>query len=395
MENPYRFVGHFIDTFGPRRAGSEAETKAQHFLAEELRGFCQEVTVEPFDAALRAKFRSLRWFTLTFALALVLPYWSLTAALALALANALLYVFHFVLFHAVLDPFFPSMRSHNVVGNVESKELTKHTLIFAGHMDSTPEFIWWYWFKGFGARMMVIAGFSWLLLPLFYALALGFGWPVWMGLPWWAFVAVAPFSLAFFFIHGKRVVPGAQDNLSGVAVAFEVARRIAHTGGLQHTRIRMVSFGAEECGLKGSGAYAVRHKAKLIAENAHVINLDGILDIDHMHVIEREVMAMQSHHPPLIDALLEAFQRNGLPEKRGTIPIGGTDASSFSARGIPATSIVGLPMGQLHPTYHTRLDTLDCLDPVTLERISTVLVDFAKAWDRASIIPVDTEGVQR
>lgn len=391
METPYRFVGHFIDTFGPRRAGSEAETKAQHFLATELRSFCGEVTVEPFDAALRAKFWSLRWFTLGFAIALVLPHWSLTAALMVALANALLYVFHFVLFHAVLDPLFPSMRSHNVVGNVEPKGNAKSTLIFAGHMDSTPEFIWWYWFKGFGARMMVIAGFSWLLLPVFYAIALAFSWPVWLSIPWWIFVGLSPFSLAFFFIHGRRVVPGAQDNLSGVAVAFEVARRIANAGGLQHTRIRMLSFGAEECGLKGSGAYAVRHKAKLIAENAQVINLDGILDIDHMHVIERELMAMQTHHPVLIEALLEAFERNGLPRKKGTIPIGGTDASSFSSRGIPATSIVGLPMGRLHPTYHTRLDVLECLDPVTMDLMSTVLVDLAQAWDKASLVPAVTE----
>jgi hypothetical protein len=382
MDTPYRFVGHFIDTFGPRRAGSEAETKAQHFLSEELQRFCDEVSIEPFDAALRAKFRSLRWFTAGFVLALVLPYWSLPAALILAAINAVLYVFHFVLFHAVLDPLFPKLRSHNVVGTIEPKEQAESTLIFSGHMDSTPEFIWWYWFKGWGARMMVFAGFSWLLLPLFYAVALAVGFSVWMSSPWWVFVALSPLSLAFFFIHGKRIVPGAQDNLSGVAVAYEVARRLANGDRLERTRIRVVSFGSEECGLKGSGAYATRYKQQLLKENAHVINLDGILDIENMFVIEREVMAMQTHHRPLIDAMLDAFERNGLPRRPGTIPIGGTDASSFSARGIPATSIVGLPMGQLHPTYHTRLDTLDCLDPVTMDRMSTLLVDFARTWDQ-------------
>jgi acetylornithine deacetylase/succinyl-diaminopimelate desuccinylase-like protein len=382
MRSPYTFVGHFIDTFGPRRAGSEAETKAQHYLADELRSFCTTVAVEPFDAALRAKFRSLRWFTAGFAVALVLPYWSVTAALIVALLNAVLYVFHFVLFHAVLDPLFPKLRSLNVIGDIEPEGPAESTLIFSGHMDSTPEFIWWYWFKGWGAGMMVFAGFSWLLLPLFYAVALVADFTVWMSIPWWVFVALSPLSLAFFFIHGKRVVPGAQDNLSGVAVAFEVARRLANGDRLQRTRIRVVSFGSEECGLKGSGAYATHYKQQLRDERAHVINLDGILDIDNMFVIQREVMAMQRHHRPLIDTLLDAFERNGLPRKPGTIPIGGTDASSFSARGIPATSIVGLPMGQLHPTYHTRLDTLDCLDPLTMDRMSAVLVDFARVWDQ-------------
>jgi len=387
MDTPYRFVGHFIDNFGPRRAGSEAETKAQHFLADELRSFCTTVAVEPFDAALRAKFRSLRWFTAGFVLALVLPYWSLPAALFVAAINAVLYVFHFVLFNAVLDPLFPKLRSHNVVGTIEPKEQAESTLIFSGHMDSTPEFIWWYWFKGWGARMMVFAGFSWLLLPLFYAVALAADFTVWMSVPWWVFVALSPLSLAFFFIHGKRIVPGAQDNLSGVAVAYEVARRLANGDRLERTRIRIVSFGSEECGLKGSGAYTTRYRQQLLEENAHVINLDGILDIDNMFVIEREVMATQTHHRPLIETLLDAFERNGLPRRPGTIPIGGTDASSFSARGIPATSIVGLPMGQLHPTYHTRLDTLDCLDPVTLDRMSNVLVDFARVWDTQQRTP--------
>lgn len=385
MDTPYRFVGHFIDTFGPRRAGSEAETKAQHYLAEQLRSFCTAVSVEPFDAALRAKFRSLRWFTVGFALALILPYWSLPAALIVAALNAVLYVFHFVLFHAVLDPLFPKLRSHNVIGDIEPEGPAESTLIFSGHMDSTPEFIWWYWFKGWGARMMVFAGFSWLLLPLFYAVALVADFTVWMSIPWLVFVALSPLSLAFFFIHGKRVVPGAQDNLSGVAVAFEVARRLANGDRLERTRIRVVSFGAEECGLKGSGAYARRYREQLKAENTHVVNLDGIMEIDHMFVIQRELMAMQTHHAPLVDKLLESFERAGLPPKRGTIPIGGTDASSFSARGIPAASIVGMPMGKLHPTYHTRLDTLDCLDPVTMDRMSAVLVDFARAWDRSSV----------
>jgi acetylornithine deacetylase/succinyl-diaminopimelate desuccinylase-like protein len=385
MQDPYSFVGHFIDTFGPRRAGSEAETRAQHYLGDELRSFCDHVAVEPFDAALRAKFRSLRLFTLGFVLALLLPYWSPTVALVVALLNAVGFLFHFVLFHAVLDGLFRQRRSHNVIGTIEPKGQAETTLLFAGHMDSTPEFIWWYWLKGWGARMMVFAGFSWLLLPLFYAMALVAGFTVWMSIPWLVFVALSPLSLAFFFIHGNRVVPGAQDNLSGVAVAFEVARRLANGDRLERTRIRVVSFGAEECGLKGSGAYARRYREQLKAENTHVVNLDGIMEIDHMFVIQRELMAMQTHHAPLVDKLLESFERAGLPPKRGTIPIGGTDASSFSARGIPAASIVGMPMGKLHPTYHTRLDTLDCLDPVTMDRMSTVLVDFARTWDRSSV----------
>ena len=380
MDSPYAFVGHFIARFGPRKAGSEAETQAQHHLAEHLRSFCDGVRVEPFDAALGAKFGSLRWFTLGYLAALALPFWEPWAALAVAALNTAAFLFHFVFFHAVLDPLWPKRRSHNVVADLEPSGPAERTLIISGHMDSTPEFIWWWWLKGWGARMMVGAGFSWLLLPMYYSFALAMGWPIAGSAGWWVFVALAPLSLAFFFIHGRRVVDGAQDNLSGVAVAVEVVRRLSQGEQLQRTRVRVLSFGAEECGLKGSAAYAKRHKHDLRAENAHVINLDGILDKDHMHVIARTDGPATAPRPA-DRCTAGAFRGERPAAQAGTIPIGGTDASSFSFHGIPATSIVGLPMGQLHPTYHTRLDTLDCLDPATMEHMSAVLVDFARCWD--------------
>ena len=381
MDTPYRFVAHFIERFGPRKAGTEAETNAQLYLGDQLRAFCDHVVVEPFSASLRAKFGSLRFFTLAFVAALVIPYWSISLAVALALLNSVLYLFHFVLFHSVLDGLFRKRTSHNTIGTIEPILKAKRTLIFTGHMDSTPEFIWWYWLKNWGARSMIIAGLTWLTLPIYLLISWLMGWSVIGSTVWWIYVALAPLSLVFFFIHGKRVVDGAQDNLSGVAVAYEVIRQLASSQ-LQHTRIRFVSFGAEECGLKGSAAYAVRYREQLLQENAQVINLDGILDIDNMYVLEAETLPMQTHDKALVASLLEAFERNGLPKKPGTIPIGGTDATSFTARGIAATSIVGLPMGSLHPTYHTRLDVVECLNPATLDLMSTVLVDFARTMDQ-------------
>jgi hypothetical protein len=381
MDSPYLFVAHFIERFGPRKAGTSAETNAQHYLGEQLRTFCDDVAVEPFSAALRAKFRSLRFFTFGFVAALIIPYWSVSVAVLVALVNAVLYLYHFVLFHNVLDGLFSKQLSHNTSGTVEPQLKPERTLIFTGHMDSTPEFIWWYWLKNWGARIMIIAGLTWLTLPVYFLIAWLMDWSVFGSIGWWTYVALAPLSLVFFFIHGKRVVDGAQDNLSGVAVAYEVVRQLASRK-LQHTRVRFVSFGAEECGLKGSAAYAVRHREHLIQENAQVINLDGILDIGNMYVLDGERLPMQTHDKALVTSLLNAFERNELPRKSGTIPIGGTDATSFTARGIAATSIVGLPMGSLHPTYHTRLDVLECLDPNTLDRIAEVLVDFACELDK-------------
>lgn len=381
METPYLLVKHIIEKFGPRRAGSEAETKAQIYLSEQIQSFCDTVTVEPFKDALRAKFSSLKLFCIGFYVALILPKFSMEAALFVAFVNGFLFLFHFVMYYNWLDFLFPKIESRNITGTIEPKGEVKTTLLFAGHMDSTPEFIWWYWLKDWGIRLMLLGGVSFAILPIYYLIYLVLGYEVWMSIPWWIFVGTAPFSLTFFFIHGNRVVDGAQDNLSGVAVAHAVAKNLAGER-LQNTRVKFISFGSEETGLKGSAAYVNKHQTALEAEKAFLVNLDGILEIDEMHIINKEVSLAQTHDSRLIDALGVAFEKHGLEKKLGTIPVGATDASSFSRNGLPAVSIVGLGMGNLHPTYHTRLDTIDCLSADTLDKMTNVLVDFARVWDK-------------
>jgi aminopeptidase YwaD len=380
MDTPYRFVDHFIRTFGPRRAGSEAEKLAQQYVAEELDTFCDRVEVQPFMDALTAKFSSLRIFCVLFWSALLLPVVSVPLAFAVAAVNAVLYVGHFVMYRNWLDFLFPKKESRNVSGIIEPTGEVRRTLLFAGHMDSTPEFIWWYWFKDWGIRMMLVAGISFALLPIFYLVAMMMDMEVWMSVGWWIFVALSPLALTFFFIHGERVVDGAQDNLSGVAVAHAVGKRLAAER-LQHTRIVVVSFGSEETGLKGSGAFVKHYRQQLEATPHFLINLDGMLDIDNMFIIKAEPSIPATHDKGVIAKVSAAFVRNGLEPKLGTIPVGATDASSFSRNGLSAMSIVGLPMDRLHPTYHTRLDTIDCLTPATLDRMVDILVDLAKDWD--------------
>lgn len=380
MDTPYRFVDHFIRTFGPRRAGSEAEKLAQHCVAQELDTFCDRVEVQPFMDALTAKFSSLRIFSLLFWSALLLPVVSVPLAFTVAAINAVLYLGHFVMYRNWLDFLFAKKESRNVSGIIEPAGEVRRTLLFAGHMDSTPEFIWWYWFKDWGIRMMLLAGLSFALLPVFYLVALVMGSEVWMSGIWWVFVALSPLALTFFFIHGKKVVNGAQDNLSGVAVAHAVGKRLAAEK-LKHTRIMVVSFGSEETGLKGSGAFVKHYREQLEATAHFLINLDGMLDIDNMFIIKAEPSIPAKHDKAVIAKLSAAFQRNGLEPKLGTIPVGATDASSFSRHGLAAASIVGLPMDRLHPSYHTRLDTIDCLTPATLDRMVDILVDLAKDWD--------------
>ena len=208
------------------------------------------------------------------------------------------------------------------------------------------------------------------------------GWEPGIGIHalWAIWVLLTPLTITFFAIHGKQVVDGAQDNLSGITTGFHVLKGLKDAN-LQHTRIKFISFGSEETGLRGSTAYAKQHFTKLKNEQAHLINLDGILVKDQVKIVKGEPSCSVKHSPKMVDELLAAFTKAKLNPEAVWLPVGATDAASFSRAGLPATSIVCLPMKELHPTYHTRLDTVDNLDPSFLETSVAVLIQFAKDWD--------------
>ena len=63
----------------------------------------------------------------------------------------------------------------------------------------------------------------------------------------------------------QPVVPGANDNLTGVAVLLEVARRLRRRGRPAGLRIVLLSAGAEEANQDGMLAFARRHFGELTA----------------------------------------------------------------------------------------------------------------------------------
>lgn len=379
MNSPIELITEIIERFGPRRAGSEAERNAQHHLRSHLETYCDRVFVHEFEDALTAKFSSLKLFCMAYYISLALVWISIPAALIVALINSVLFFGHFVTYLNWLDFLFPKKRSLNIIGTIEPKEEVRSTLIFSGHMDSTPEFIWWYWLKDWGIRLNVLSSLAFVLLPIPLIVLYFSGWSQWLQICYWFFMALIPATFSFFFIHGKTIVDGAQDNLSGVAVAESVTR--AMSGKLKHTRIKMISFGSEETGLKGSAAYVRSHLEELQAENAHLINLDGILERNELHLVERELSVFARHNEGLIAAIEKVFKDENLAPKRGVIPVGATDGASFTKHGIPALSIVALPMDRLHPTYHTRLDTIEHLSEATLNDVSVALQRFVLKWD--------------
>jgi len=373
------YINDIITRFGGRYFGSEQEKQAQLYTADILRKYCDKVGVEEFQCALEGHFQSLKIFCLVYVLVLVLMRVDVRIAGIVGILNTILFLGHFVTYRHWLDFLFPKKTSWNVIGDIEPTGEVHDTLIVAGHIDSVKEFKWWYRLKHTGAILSVLAGF---VLPIFglYAFFAIFIHAAWYTYGWWFFALLTPVLIVFFDMHGPDVVNGASDNLTGVAMAVEMAKVFSEDK-LKHTRLRLISFGAEEAGLRGAWAYGKRHKEQLLKEKAFLFNIDTIKDVEHLTIGTSEVNTLVFYQQKYIDMVEQAFIATGVAVKKLPLSVGASDGSAFHILGLPAICVIGMDSGKLDPAYHTRLDVIECINPQALEALKKVLIRFVKTWD--------------
>ena len=373
------YIDDIITRFGGRYFGSDEEKQAQYYTADILRKYCDKVDVEEFQSALESHFQSLKGFCTVYVLVLILLKIDVRIAGVVGIVNTIFFIGHFVTYRHWLDFLFPNKPSWNVIGDIEPTGEVRDTLIVAGHIDSVKEFKWWYRFKQRGAEMTIAAGFLMTLLGVYSVLSI-FIHAAWWGYGWWLFALTAPVQIVFFDMHGDNVVHGASDNLTGVAMAVEMAKVFSQEK-LKHTRLRIISFGAEEACLRGSWAYSRDHKEQLLREKAFLFNLDTIKDTEHLTIGTSETNTLVFYKKSDIEMVERAFVAANVPVKKLPLMVGASDASAFHINGIPAICVIGMDSGSLDPTYHTRLDVIENINPEALESMKKVLIQFIRTWD--------------
>ena len=386
-------IQDIIARFGPRAAGSEAERKAQEYIANDMLRYTDHVEVLPFRSYLTAKFSKMKGYALGYMISLVVFWFSPPIALMISLINTIVLVSDLMRNDGIADFLFPRQTSWNVTATLEPQGEVKSTLIFSGHIDSTHECTWWYRYKQYGAHMTIMAGLIIALFSLYLIWYVAAAYFIYDDMPpfsFWIyliFVLLSPITIIYFSFHGDVVVEGACDNLSGVVLAKNIVCSFAdpaHRGKstLLNTRLRFISFGAEEKGLRGSTAYIKGHLHHLREENANLINIDSIRLPDEVAILTGEMMSFVIFDKFLIDQTKKAFQAKSIPVKTGSLPMGGTDAIPFQQKNIPALSIIGINMKKLDPTYHTRLDVIDNVDQKALDNVKIGLTEFVDQWDK-------------
>jgi hypothetical protein len=371
--DPQLEIQELVD-FDGRFAGTDAERRAAVHLKEKLERLGRPVEIEPIQVR-------PNWPVSFALLALLAVAGSVVAVKVELLGVVLLLVVTLVTFAELTGTFMPAraLTPRRASQNVLSREQSDKpgTLVLMAHYDAARTG------AVFGRRSLErtatlqkaikrpigpFAPFVWsMVLILLCAFAR------------WAGVHALPLTVLQFIptvllivsvpllidISLSGVVPGANDNASGVATVLRLAERFG--GSLQHFDLWVLFPGAKEGLVLGSRAWIKRHTSELDARNTVFVNVDTVGHGTVRWVTKEGFVFPLSYHPELV-RLCEEIGEQEESEARGVVLRTPTDGYSMRSAGFPAISIVCLNAMDYVPTFHQHDDTPENVDPAALER---------------------------
>ncbi|HUX99864.1 MAG TPA: M28 family peptidase [Candidatus Deferrimicrobium sp.] len=416
-EYMYNFIDDICKNIGPRLATKPEEHKGIEFIGEELHKYCDETFTQDFKTAYYAYPRGLvRWggglcIIGFFFLFTVIPW----LCAIFCLVGLFFAVTELLFLKEYLDIFYAKGISKNIFGRITPKSgKPKKYLIFGGHSDSAIELP--YAKLGvpsmqkrlYGAIALGVVSIIYSLIKTIIPGAIGYvvNHPffnvTWLDIiylvpfiPWFAF-----FLTILFKFFGSKIVQGANDNLSGCAVACAIAKFLS----LAENRPKNIevicgSFGSEEAGQRGSKAF-VKQTPKEILDNSYTVVLESVGGGNGIGILTAETMYLTvnkkfpfihpiQHHPDVYNRVYKAFEncrekRKGLPPTElVAAKFAGTDATRFSEKGVPACAIVGGGIETMFiKNWHSLEDIPENLNKEILLHALNISLEFVELVDK-------------
>ena len=389
-------ITYICKNLGKRDPGSEGEKKACEYMAKVLKEDCgcDRADVESFKEN-PGSFYGWIYFTITFviiaALLTILTVLDVFAAKWIPIISVILIVvgldlafLQFGLYKKTVDKCFPEKTGHNVTAIKKCKGETKRRIIFNGHPDAAWEWPVNYALGGVGFESHAIlcaVGAVYYIVVSIIALAnpeASLKGAVLGGL------VFLPFWIGLYFMwNKKRVVDGANDNLSGCYMGIAILKALKDEGiELENTELGVVLTGSEEAGLRGAKAWCEAHQGEFDDVPTFIYSYDTIHDPKYLLVNYRDLNATVKADKDVSDLYMEAAQELGIKCEKGMVPpLGGaTDSAAFAQAGFRATGITGLNH-KLENYYHTRRDSYDNMNEKGLADCFAASVKVLEMFD--------------
>jgi hypothetical protein len=172
-------------------------------------------------------------------------------------------------------------------------------------------------------------------------------------------VTLSAGSAAMFVEIGARsAVPGANDNLTGVATLIGVAREL-QAQPLEGVRVVLVSTGSEESFMEGMQAFGRRHFSRFSPAPTHFICVDTV-GSPTLIELECEGMLVMRDYPEDFKTLVsDCAAEVGVELQRGLRFRNATDGLISLRAGYPTVMLGSVNELKLPSNYHWRTDTAD------------------------------------
>jgi Zn-dependent M28 family amino/carboxypeptidase len=200
--------------------------------------------------------------------------------------------------------------------------------------------------------------------------------------------AFSPAVAPFLFFLSDKAVPGAMDDMAGIAVLAATGINLHESrisGGFypENTEVVLLATSSEEAGLRGAKRYVKRHLAELKRTPTYGIFLESTADERHLTVATGELFTGAKHDRDLVEMARKAAASHGSPIKAKPIPLGATDATAFSKKGVRSICLLSQATSRLAPNYHTREDTPEHVRPEALSVTLQMVIEMIQRIDNA------------
>jgi acetylornithine deacetylase/succinyl-diaminopimelate desuccinylase-like protein len=376
-----------------RPSASEGERRAAEWIAERMRGHGHQATVEverahggfwwPLGllnagvtlmglAALRPRSRRARLLTAALSAGAAAAIWDELGGGSLWFRRATL----------------PHRDTFNVVAEAGERD-AEETVVVVAHHDAAHSGLIFHPAlpKLFAERFPELLERSSQTLPIMFATWLG---PVFVALG--ALLSRTSLLRAGSLLAGATtvtmadiarsdVVPGANDNLSAVAVLLALARTLGERP-QPGVRVLLVSTGSEESFMEGMQGFMRRHRATLDPQRTTVLCLECVGG-PMLTLIEAEgMLRMRPYSSSARARVAQAAQAAGVELVRGLRTVLATDALIALTRGYAAVTLASIDATKFPSNYHWPSDTPENLDWGTIERAFIVSEGFLRASAR-------------
>ena len=178
-------------------------------------------------------------------------------------------------------------------------------------------------------------------------------------------------------IGARGAVPGANDNLSAVAVLVALAEELRERAPAG-VRVLLVSTGSEESFMEGMQGFGRRHFGALDRETTEFVCLECV-GSPELCVVEGEgMLRMRDYSERSREALARAGAAAGVKLRRGLRTVAATDALIAVNAGYRACTLGGVDETKFPANYHWPSDTPENLDWTSVEDAARVCAEYVR-----------------